>query len=135
MAGIKTLRNTCRQADSIESTLTTQEHLDDLNLFMSQRMNTVGLARVKGISTASEKIAEDAKKFSLYTSLDPEKEEKESEESRRYLEEILGSLESDASQTSLGNSKVPNDASPNNIQSKQKQSALTDLDNLMAILK
>ena len=93
LKNIKILRNSCKQAGVIETTVATQQHLDDLNLFMVQSMNTVGIARVKGINKDSEKIARDAKLFELHTSPDPDQEERENEASRRYLEELLGSIE------------------------------------------
>ena len=130
MEKIKILRNTCRQADKIETIVTTQQHLDDLNLLMVQSMAGLGLERVQGINKASDKIADDVKTFEMYTSLDQDKEEKENEESKRYLEELLGSLDSTplTTATTTTTTKVPSSLG-------QKQSHLSNLDDLMAMLK
>lgn len=123
MSKIKTLRNSCRQADSIEAMVSTQQHLDDLNFYMVQSMGTVGLDRVKGINKDSERIAQDVKKFSLYTSMDQAKEEQENEESRRYLEDLLGSCEQQP---------VPEQQER---QQPVRTNALSLLDDLMGTLK
>lgn len=125
MTKIKNLRNQCRLAGSIETMVSEQQHMDDLNLYMVQSMSAVGLDRVRGINTASEKIAQDVKTFSMYTSLDPDKEEKEEEESQRYLDEILAGLGEPSSTTQSATTQ----------QKQPQKGTLSNLDDLMAMLK
>lgn len=125
MSKIKTLRNTCRQADSVEAMVSTQQHLDDLNLYMVQSMGSVGIERVKGINKDSEKIAQDIKKFSLYSSMDQNKEEQDNEESRRYLEDLLSSCQQEE----------PPQQQQNKVPQTQQKNTLTLLDDLMGTLK